>query len=469
MGVRLSLCMIVRNEEEHLPRCLESVSGIVDEIVVVDTGSTDGTVAIAGQFGATVKQVPWQNDFAAARNESLQLATGQWVLCLDADEVLFPESRDRLPSLLADEGVEGYYVQVHNLVGAASDPETEVGVLFRIWRNRPRYRFDGAVHEQILPSIRAANPRAKIAYSPVKVAHYGYLSEHVAAKGKQNRNLALLQARLAQQPDEPFLLYNLGIEHFLQGRFDEACTAFRSALGKTALGAPWRPKLVKCYAATLSTLERWEEAFALLQDQMRHYPTYTDLFYVQGVAHSTLGQHEDAIRAFTTCLSLGPAPCPPYTSADPGAGSYKAHLALGKEYEAVDRYGEALQAYAKAAMGKPGWTEPLKWLASLMGRRVDDTAILKVLEAFFPQALDADQVKIAILLVHAGRHRLALERIAPLAEAGRLDRGGRYVLALCLAEVGRRDEALAICRENWEGSPLAEQVRELEARFEPGP
>jgi tetratricopeptide (TPR) repeat protein len=461
MDVRLSLCMIVRNEAEELPRCLESVQGVVDELVVVDTGSQDGTVDVARRYGAVVREIPWQNDFAAARNASLSLASGEWILWLDADEELLPASRQLIPALLSAADTEGYFIQLHNLLGSRVDPETEVALLFRLWRNRPEYRFVGAIHEQIAPVIRSVNPQAKVAHSPLEAVHYGYLREHVAAKGKENRNLQLLEASLRAQPNDPFLQFNLGVEHFVRGRFQPAREALERSLERVQPDALWRPRLAKGYAATLCELARWDEAFAFLGTESRRYPNYTDLTYVAGVAHSVLGEHESAIAAFQACLERGPAPCPPYTAVDREAGGCKAHLMLGKEYEAVGRYPEALQAYAKAAMMKPRWGEALRCLAALMGKRVDDETTIRVLEAFFPDATDADQVKIAALLAYAGRYQLALERLSPLDAAGSLDRGGRYTLALCLTKLGRSADALTILGEDWAGSPLEGQVKAL--------
>ncbi|MDB4895815.1 MAG: hypothetical protein JWN15_2077 [Firmicutes bacterium] len=461
MNVRLSLCMIVRNEAEELPRCLQSVQGLVDELVVVDTGSQDGTVDVARRYGALIREIPWQNDFAAARNVALSLASGEWILWLDADEELLPESRECLPSLLSAGDTEGYFIQLHNLLGSRADPETEVALLFRLWRNRPEYRFVGTVHEQILPAIRSVNPQAKVAHSPLQVMHYGYLREHVAAKGKENRNLALLEEGLRAQPNDPFLRFNLGIEHFVQRRFPQARDAFERSLDRVHSDALWRPRLVKGYAATLCELARWDEAFAFLGVERRRYPDYTDLTYVAGVAHSVLGHHEAAISVFRACLERGPAPCPPYTAVDREAGGCKAHLALGKEYEAIGRYPDALQEYASAAMAKPRWGEALRCLATLMSKRVDDETMLRVLQAFFPDATDADQIKIAALLAYTGRYQLALERLSPLDAAGRLDRGGRYTLALCLTKLGRSADALTILGEDWAGSPLEGQVKAL--------
>lgn len=114
MGTRISLCMIVKNEAHNLQRCLASVAGAVDETIVIDTGSTDATCEIARAFGARVRTFPWNDNFSDARNASLELATGDWVLVLDADEALAEESKEVLRRLTAVDGVEGYFIKIIN-------------------------------------------------------------------------------------------------------------------------------------------------------------------------------------------------------------------------------------------------------------------------------------------------------------------------------------------------------------------
>lgn len=466
MAQRLSLCMIVRNEEAFLPRCLESVKGAVDEIIVVDTGSTDGTIAVARRFGATIKEMPWRSDFSAARNASLELATGDWILMLDADEALVPESAAALPALLADPSVEGYFIQMRHLIGSIAHPEVEVSPLFRLWRNRPAYRFVGEIHEQILPSILRANPEAKTVYSNLQAVHYGYLREVKAAKGKKDRNRLLLEERVAKNPHDSFAQFNLGIEYYDQQQFSKAAAAFEAALAGAKQEDPWRAKLVKAYAATLFELQAWERLFALLDEEIRRYPDYTDLYFLEATARAATGRHREAADGYARCLKMGPAPSPPYASIDPGAGSYKAALELGRQYEALGMNDEAALAYKQAARSRPGWNTPLKLLAALLGRTAEDRVILQELAAFFPGGTYADRVQAATLLLHARRPHLVIAELQPLFQAGKLDRAGKFVFARGLADAGERDAALAICREDWTGSPLARQVEALRRSLE---
>src|SRR5476651_717597 len=115
----ISLCMIVRNEERFLSDALTSVQGVVDEICIVDTGSTDDTVAIAESFGAKIKFFAWQDDFASARNEALAMASGAWILVLDADERLAPQSRVEMGALHGIKpGERGRWIRCRNYADA---------------------------------------------------------------------------------------------------------------------------------------------------------------------------------------------------------------------------------------------------------------------------------------------------------------------------------------------------------------
>ena len=172
--VRVSLTMIVRNEEKNLPACLGSAKGLFDEIVVVDTGSTDRTQEIAREFGAKVFEFAWINDFAAARNAALSHATGDYAFWLDADDVLEGHQCDNLRRLLDGlrPGDESAYV-----VRCACDPEPRGGGQtvvdhIRLFPLRQDVRWTYRVHEQILPALRRAN--ISVRWSDVVVRHTGY-------------------------------------------------------------------------------------------------------------------------------------------------------------------------------------------------------------------------------------------------------------------------------------------------------
>jgi tetratricopeptide (TPR) repeat protein len=324
----LTLCMIVRDEAENLARCLDSVHGVAGELVVVDTGSRDATVDIARTYGAVVAHHVWRDDFAAARNQGLDLATGEWVLVLDADEELTPEGRRQIPALLQDSLVTGYLLQIANILAPGDPPALELSAALRLFRNHPAYRFQGALHEQVGPSILAAHPAAVIAQAPVQILHHGYQTQVMAARAKGSRNRRIAERMVANDPADPVARGSLGIECSLAGEHAAAREQFDLARSLAPPGSPWHAQMTKHLAVTLCHLELWSEAADLLADALPLYPRYTDLLYLYGLA---LGQSGDALAsaaALTQSLLAGPAPCPPYTSVDPEAGGRKAQLAL---------------------------------------------------------------------------------------------------------------------------------------------
>lgn len=157
MSERISLCMIVRNEADTIERCLRSAAPAVDELIVVDTGSTDDTVRIARRYGAVVFSAEWEDDFAAARNVGLERATGDWILVLDADEELAEDAPERLRACVRDRSCSGYYVTIYNYFHSFSE-DAAVHSSIRLFRNDPRHRFEGAIHDKSLRAFCAATP-----------------------------------------------------------------------------------------------------------------------------------------------------------------------------------------------------------------------------------------------------------------------------------------------------------------------
>ena len=208
---RLSLCVIARDEEANLPRLLASVEGLVDEIVVADTGSVDATVAIAQRAGARVCPFEWCDDFSAAYNHSLDHATGEWVLLLDADEELAPGSHDEVRRLIRSEEAFAYTMLRQDYYG---DQPTEHGyteiLQTRLFRRRDSVRFVGRIHQQLEPRLTEcalAEGRRTLA-SDVRFRHYGYLGDYTGKK--MPRTIQLLELELAERPDSFYYLVELG-------------------------------------------------------------------------------------------------------------------------------------------------------------------------------------------------------------------------------------------------------------------
>lgn len=199
----ISLCMIAKNEAATLERGLRSVAGLVSEAIVVDTGSTDDTKEVAASFGANVFDFPWVDSFAAARNEALRHATGDWIFSLDADEYLDSENREKFRALTG-RLEEGAAYMTRQRSGGVAVPILDFGC--RLFRNRPDTRWTFRVHEQILPAVGRAGH--KVHFTDICIDHTGYTDPVVRAQ-KAQRNLRLLLLEEAEQPDNPVTLIKL--------------------------------------------------------------------------------------------------------------------------------------------------------------------------------------------------------------------------------------------------------------------
>jgi tetratricopeptide (TPR) repeat protein len=226
---RISLCLIARDEERLLPGCLESAREAVDEVIVVDTGSRDGTREVARAAGATVLEQPWDDDFAAPRNLAAARATGDFILQLDADERLAPGAGPAVRRAARDARFDVGLVRCHN-ADAVDAPVGEVlagrrrvgqpGLLPRLVRRAPDLRWRGCIHESVL---EWAAPRGnRLAPVPVDLIHLGYTSSVFAGKEKRARNLALLRKRAREEPESAVSLGYLAAELLADGALEEA-------------------------------------------------------------------------------------------------------------------------------------------------------------------------------------------------------------------------------------------------------
>jgi tetratricopeptide (TPR) repeat protein len=308
----ISVCLIVKDEEELLPGCLAAVTPFVDQVVVVDTGSTDRTREIAREYGATLVEFAWNGSFSDARNESLRHATGDWVLWLDADEHLVVEDGPQLHALARKTWIEGFHVIETHFMGGDELGTTASHAPMRLFQRRPQYRWHGIVHEQVSWALPTWLPD-RLQHSNVRVDHYGYLSAVVADRDKQGRNLELLMAQVDAGERTAFTCFNVGTEHAAMGDWGTARGWFEEALELARMHDAWReqqfaPLLVQRTAAARRSTKGEAGAIALVEEALAWWPEYTDLIYERACAHMALGQWDAAIEQATLALAQGDAP-----------------------------------------------------------------------------------------------------------------------------------------------------------------
>ena len=231
----ISLCMITKDEEDFFPQCLDSVKTLVDEIVIVDTGSTDKTVAIAKSYGAKIYHHPWENDYSKHRNQSITYATGDWILIMDADEVIAERDRDKIKALLSSTNADGFlftlrnYESTLNLANVTVNPDDyEEGRgypgfiandLIRLFRNDPAICFTGKVHETVTETFRQA--KRTLFNTGIPIHHYGKARKD-RTRQKQELYLKLGEERLKDNPHDPMAYKGLADQYLDIGMPDRA-------------------------------------------------------------------------------------------------------------------------------------------------------------------------------------------------------------------------------------------------------
>jgi tetratricopeptide (TPR) repeat protein len=363
----ISLCMIVRDEAGSLPACLASVAGVVDELVVVDTGSRDGTGELARAAGARVVEWAWCGDFAAARNCSLEAARGDWVLVLDADETLLEPhlARARLLAFARAAGARAAapagQLEVHNLVAGG---ERSRALVSRFFPSDPAVRFERRIHEQLARDGRPLAGRP----TGVALLHQGYLPEQLAARGKLARNEALLRAELAERADDGYAWYQLGRTLEVGERFDEALAAYERAVELAGDDDPHLAHLLESAATCLRALDRSAQALAWLSEVENDFAERPDTVFLLALLAMDVGQLERAERGFRRCLELGagPARATGAESSEAARGLAPAHN-LGVLYEHTGRPAEARAAYLCALELAPEHAGARAGLARLEG------------------------------------------------------------------------------------------------------
>lgn len=367
----LSLAMMVRDEERFLEDALRSARDLCDELVVVDTGSTDRTVEIARDLGAVVSHFPWCDDFSAARNETLRRATGRYVLVLDADERLRGPDPAGLRRLLVpgpQHPFEAISLEVINTTLDGSPLDSFHSV--RVFPNDRRLGYRGRVHNAFGPLVDGAPRIAARIYAGLRVIHLGYDPQLYAERKKAERSLPLIEKTVAEAPDDHRYRFYLGREYLLLGRLAEARDALRAAIDgglRDGTGpiveatVHWMRAMVQLDAPPVETLD---VARAVLAAR----PDHPDLWFGVARAMALAGERAAAADAAERALRLLDHAVLD-TQVELRHKRWSAHALLGELYWALGRYPESHRHHLAAIEGKPadsaGWGRLLNQACAL--------------------------------------------------------------------------------------------------------
>ena len=415
---RVSLCMIVRDEEKRLGRCLASALPWVAEAIVVDTGSSDGTVALAEAAGARVLRFAWRDDFALARNHALRAATREWVLVLDADEVLHVDDPATWARALANPAIAAYSIDCHDRIDEGG---VAVGPVMRLFRRaEPEMIYRGEIHEQI---VAVADRRCETGHARfIHIEHDGHTSAVVAEHRTVERNLRLARIMVASRPDDPFAWFCLGqATQAADPNAPATIAAFERALEKIdALGPAHRDEsyLAALWINLVRALVRAGRGRAALETSARalcDFPDSPDLHFLRGKLLLDAGHVAAASRELEACLT--PAAARFFLRQDPGAIGHAAETQLAICCLKLGQLDRAVRTLRQAAETAPVAFHLPRLLLGilLMNRRAPDEAepLLRAVVEQRPQDLDA-RLHWARALLALGRRADAESALAPL-------------------------------------------------------
>lgn len=356
----LSLCMIARDNQRTIEAALATVVPWVDELIVVDTGSVDETPRIAEGFGARLGQFSWCDDFAAARNHSLDLATGRWVFWMDTDDTLPEHCGKGLRELLSsgpDDDVLGFVMQVHCPASRPGQDPIEPSRLsaativdhVKVFRNLPEIRFEGVIHEQVLPSIRQIGGRVE--WTDLFVIHSGSDESPEGRHRKLERDLRLLRKDANLRPNHPFVLFNLGMTLLFAGRSAEAIEPLSKCLRVSNTGESHLRKAYALLVEALATVRHHENALLKCWEGLGRFPSDAELSFKLGRLLMAEGNWVDAIEAFER-ISSRPAQRY-FSSFDPAITGYKMAANLAICFEAMGDLDQSLRHWASSIRDYP--------------------------------------------------------------------------------------------------------------------
>ncbi|WP_243125424.1 glycosyltransferase family 2 protein [Clostridium amazonitimonense] len=297
----ISLCMIVKNEEKVLDRCLNSLKDTLDEIIIIDTGSHDGTKEIALKYTDKVFDFTWCNDFSKARNFSISKASNDWVLILDADEVIKEFNIGSLKSFCNENNNK-----VTGRIKIVNEYEDDYGTKRYIERinrlfNRKFFEYKGSIHEQIVCKNGLDYMTQNV---DIVVDHTGYSKEVLNRTNKIQRNIDLLRVAIKENNKDPYLYYQLGKSYFMGKNYKEASIFFEKAVTLVDnFGYEYVEDLIESYGYSLINLNEFKKA-KIIEKYNKYYLSSPDYYFLMALVYMNNNEFQKAAETFLRCTEF---------------------------------------------------------------------------------------------------------------------------------------------------------------------
>lgn len=422
----ISLCMIVKDEEKTLERCLLSVKEIVDEIIIVDTGSTDKTLEIARKFTTNIHFFEWNGNFSEARNYATQFATSDYVLSLDADEYLEADSKHLLLEPLTK---SYYFLRIRNVIRPGI---VDNHSFTRLFRRDIGFIYKGAIHEQInitdFPHLEGEG-------LSVLIHHEGYNKKIMQEKNKNTRNMKIIEEELNENPTA-FGYFNLGTQYKSIAQHEKAVQAYRKSYAINP-NTTFAPKMLVFMIQSLYHLKRFPDALHVAKDAALLYPTYTDIRYEIGVVYKKLKYFKDAEISFLKCLELGEVNDYQFSSLE-GVGSYLSNAHLAEIYGELGCRDKALHHIVESLRENRLHFASLRVFLELC-RNMSNEDLVEQIKVLYK--LDSsEEVTLLLQALYLLRHRL----FATFAEYAQVKMSSEMK-----AWIHQMNEEMAMARQMW--------------------
>lgn len=340
----LSLCMIVKNEESNLRECLNKINPFVDEIIIVNTGSTDNTKNIAAEFTDKVYDFKWCNDFAKARNFSISKASNEWMLVLDADEFVREFSECNVEEFINNVSNKNKVGRIQR-VNVIEDPSGSKKYIERVNRlfNRNYFHYEGIIHEQITGFNGNAYETEIVS---ITADHVGYINEVLNRTDKIKRNIDLLELALKSDYEDPYLYFQLGKSYYLLKDYSTAASYFEKALSfQLDFKLEYVEDLVETYGYSLINSGRYCDAL-ILEDCYEIYSGFPDFQFLMGLIYMNNAKFTQAVESFVKCTQFS------YSKVE-GITTYISYYNIGVIYDVLGFREKAVEYYTMCGDYEP--------------------------------------------------------------------------------------------------------------------
>ena len=340
----LSLCMIVKNEGKNLKSCLSKIVAFVDEIIIVDTGSTDNTKTIASEFTDKIYDFEWCNDFSKARNFSISKASKDWILVLDADEFVTDFFRYNVDEFINNSSNKNKVgrIQRINIMEDLSGNKKYIERVNRLF-NKNYFHYEGIIHEQIV-ALDGKTYETQIL--DITAEHVGYTKEVLNRTDKLKRNIDLLEEAVKNNSEDPYLYFQLGKSYYMLKDYTTSALYFEKALSfQLDFRFEYVEDLVETYGYSLINSGRYSEAL-ILENCFEVYSRFADFHFLMGLIYMNNAKFTQAVESFLECTKFA------YSKVE-GITTYSSYYNIGVIYDVLGFREKAIEYYEMCGDYKP--------------------------------------------------------------------------------------------------------------------